>query len=83
MAELVQVVEKFLQPAGEIAGQGTYPGAVLLASVGDEVVADVAMGFALRYADRQGRELDKNQWIPMERDAIFDCKLGLLSRTHL
>jgi CubicO group peptidase (beta-lactamase class C family) len=49
-----------------------YAGAVALAAHDGVVVANDAVGYALRYADDKPTELPPDQWIPMRGDTIFD-----------
>jgi CubicO group peptidase (beta-lactamase class C family) len=49
-----------------------YAGAVTLLGHNGRVVVRRASGFALRYADGEGAELPRDQWVPMREDTIFD-----------
>jgi CubicO group peptidase (beta-lactamase class C family) len=49
-----------------------YAGAVTLLAHHGKVVTREATGWALRYADGDGTELPREQWIPMRTDTIFD-----------
>ncbi|HEX3815238.1 MAG TPA: serine hydrolase [Mycobacteriales bacterium] len=63
--------------AGLAAGTGTdghplYPGEVVLAARNGVIVEHSAAGYNLRYADQQGTELPKDQWIAATSDTIYD-----------
>ena len=49
-----------------------YAGGVVLAGHDGYVVQRAAAGYALRYADGDGTELPRDQWVPMRTDSIFD-----------
>jgi CubicO group peptidase (beta-lactamase class C family) len=49
-----------------------YAGGVVLAGHNGYVVQRAAAGYALRYADGEGTELPKDQWIPARTDTIYD-----------
>jgi CubicO group peptidase (beta-lactamase class C family) len=49
-----------------------YAGGVVLAGHDGYVVQRAAAGYALRYADGDGTELPRDQWVPARTDTIFD-----------
>jgi len=49
-----------------------YAGGVVLAGHDGYVVQREAAGYALRYADGDGTELPRDQWVPARTDTIFD-----------
>jgi CubicO group peptidase (beta-lactamase class C family) len=58
------------EPAGTT--KPMYAGAVALLAHDGVVVSRHATGHALRYADGNGTELPRDQWVPMRTDSIFD-----------
>lgn len=54
------------------AAHPLYAGAVVLAAHDGQVVAHEASGWALRYADGDGTELPRDQWVPTGADTIYD-----------
>lgn len=53
-------------------GHPEYPGSVVLAARNGVVAENAAAGYNLRYADQQGDELPRDQWIPTTKDTIYD-----------
>jgi CubicO group peptidase (beta-lactamase class C family) len=53
-------------------GHPEYPGSVVLAARNGVIAEYAAEGYNLRYADQQGDELPRDQWIPTTRDTIYD-----------
>lgn len=49
-----------------------YAGGVVLAGHDGYVVQRAAAGYALRYADGDGTELPRDQWVPARTDTMFD-----------
>ena len=47
-------------------------GAVTVMGTGGVVVASEAAGWALRYADGEGTELPREQWVPATEDTVWD-----------
>ena len=60
------------EPATGADGHPEYPGSVVLAARHGVVAENAAEGFNLRYADQQGAELPRDQWIPTTKDTIYD-----------
>lgn len=63
-------LREFAEPRAD--ARPMYPGAVVLAGRNQEVVVHEALGYALRYADADGAELPRDEWVPMRTDTIFD-----------
>ncbi|MBO0844484.1 MAG: serine hydrolase [Nocardioides sp.] len=61
-----------LQPGTGANGHAVYPGEVVIAGRNGVVAEYAAAGFNLRYADGQGAELPRDQWIPTTVDTIYD-----------
>lgn len=61
-----------LQPGTGLNGHPVYPGEVVIAGRGGVVAANAAAGYNLRYADQQGDELPRSQWIATTLDTIYD-----------
>lgn len=53
-------------------GHPEYPGSVVLAARGGVAAEYAAEGYNLRYADQQGDELPRDQWIATTKDTIYD-----------
>src|ERR1700710_2027768 len=62
-------VASYLQPSPT---HPLYAGASVLAAHRGTVVADDAVGYALRYAKGDGTELPRDQWVPARTDTIYD-----------
>ncbi|NEE03245.1 serine hydrolase domain-containing protein [Phytoactinopolyspora halotolerans] len=74
---IVPAAAAYMEPGGPSGENPSYPGFALLAARDGVVVADDAQGYAVRYAswdDENGTavELPQDQWVPMQRDTIFD-----------
>lgn len=59
-------------PGTGAGGHAEYPGSVVLAARNGVVAEYAAEGYNLRYADQQGDELPRDQWIPTTTDTIYD-----------
>ncbi|WP_051265472.1 serine hydrolase [Nakamurella lactea] len=59
-------------PGTGVDGHALYPGSVVLAARNGVVAEYAAEGYNLRYADQQGTELPRAQWIPTTKDTIYD-----------
>jgi CubicO group peptidase (beta-lactamase class C family) len=68
---LTQTLTRYLAPTPENPKHATYPGAVALVRTGGAVVAQVAVGDAVRYAAGPV-ELAPAKRVAMRADAIFD-----------
>ena len=73
-AGLAADAARYLVPAPEHPGHPAYAGAVVLAARHGVIAVDVAVGWALRYAQRDGRltDLPPAQRVPMRTDTVFD-----------
>ncbi|HET8588476.1 MAG TPA: serine hydrolase domain-containing protein, partial [Nakamurella sp.] len=59
-------------PGTGAGGHAEYPGSVVLAARDGVIAEYAAEGYNLRYADQQGDELPRDQWIPTTKDTIYD-----------
>ena len=64
--------ERGTEPGTGADGHPEYPGSVVLAARNGVVAEHAAAGYNLRYADQQGRELPRDQWIATTKDTIYD-----------
>jgi CubicO group peptidase (beta-lactamase class C family) len=62
-------LRSFLEPSPT---RPLYAGGVVLAGHDGYVVQRAAAGYALRYADGDGTELPRDQWVPADTDTVFD-----------
>ena len=62
-------ITRFLRPSPTYP---VYPGAVALAVHDGAIVAHEAVGYALRYLNDTPTDIPPDQWIPMQRNTIFD-----------
>jgi CubicO group peptidase (beta-lactamase class C family) len=69
--DVLAAVEGWTGPSPE-DDDPLYAGAVTLLAHHGKVVAREATGWALRYADGEGTELPRDQWIRMRTDTIHD-----------
>jgi CubicO group peptidase (beta-lactamase class C family) len=53
-------------------GYSRHAGSVVLAARNGVIAEYAAGGYNLRYADRQGTELPRDQWIPATKDTLYD-----------
>lgn len=67
--QIEEDIMRFLRPSPT---EPVYPGAVALAVHDGVIVAHDAVGFALRYLNDTPTDIPPDQWIPMQRDTIFD-----------
>jgi len=72
VAEIAPAAESGLAPGTGVNGHPLYPGEVVLGARNGVIVEHSAAGYNLRYADQQGTELPKDQWIPTGTDTIYD-----------
>ena len=59
-------------PGTGAGGHAEYPGSVVLAARDGVIAEYAAEGYNLRYADQQGDELPRAQWIPTTKDTLYD-----------
>jgi CubicO group peptidase (beta-lactamase class C family) len=73
-ARLAADAARYLAPTPDHPGRPAYAGAVLLAARHGVIAVDVAVGCAVRYAERDGRltDLPPAQRVPMRTDTVFD-----------
>jgi CubicO group peptidase (beta-lactamase class C family) len=71
-AQIAPQAESGLAPGTGTDGHPLYPGEVVLAVRNGVIVEHSAAGYNLRYADQQGTELPKDQWIATTKDTIYD-----------
>ncbi|WP_231747310.1 serine hydrolase domain-containing protein, partial [Auraticoccus cholistanensis] len=64
-------VQGFMEPQGT-SGRPLFPGAVLTYGHDGTQVFQEAAGYSLRYADGQGTELPREEWIETRTDTIYD-----------
>ncbi|WP_205835077.1 serine hydrolase [Microbacterium salsuginis] len=67
--QIEEDITRFLRPSPT---DPVYPGAVALAVHDGEIVAHDAVGYALRYLNDTPTDIPPDQWIPMQRNTIFD-----------
>ncbi|SDD22930.1 serine hydrolase [Auraticoccus monumenti] len=63
-------VRSFTEPQGE--ARPRFPGGVLTYAHDGQVVLQEATGFSRRYADGQGTDLPREEWIETRTDTIYD-----------
>lgn len=71
-AQIAPQAESGLAPGTGTDGHPLYPGEVVLAARNGVIVEHSAAGYNLRYADQQGTELPRDQWIAATKDTIYD-----------
>jgi CubicO group peptidase (beta-lactamase class C family) len=69
---IVSAAASGLRPGTGTDGHPLYPGAVVLAARGGVIAVWAAAGHNLRYADRDGAELARGEWISTSTDTIYD-----------
>ncbi|MCP2635206.1 beta-lactamase family protein [Microbacterium sp. HD4P20] len=67
--QIQQDITRFLRPS---PSEPVYPGAVALAVHDGVILAHDAVGYALRYLNDTPTDIPPDQWIPMQRNTIFD-----------
>lgn len=67
--QIEEDITRFLRPSPT---EPVYPGAVALAVHDGVIVAHDAVGYALRYLNDTPTDIPPDQWIPMQRNTIFD-----------